>query len=150
MPLATADDAGQIDAINTLLACLAGENIKLHQLKAGELQAFLTAIPDFCQLKADTGKASKQPFLWGDIYAHLSSCYGWTYDYIDNHMTLSRLAEYDGYFAKHPPTHQLVAAYMGYEYQDKQAGSSFLAAIAAQVKGAQSTKHGTDSTRQQH
>lgn len=40
----------------------------------------------------------------------------------------------------YPPTHQLVAAYLGYEHQDPQTGNSFLKAIAAQAKQAKHNK----------
>jgi hypothetical protein len=123
----------KITAINSLLTIMVSSKLKIQHLKTGELSEFLEKIPDICGFKTSE-KGKGRPFNWGDIYAHLSSCCGWTYDYIDNNMTMSRLVEYQAYFAKHPPTHQLVAAYMGYEYQDKQAGNGFLAAIAAQVK----------------
>ena len=123
----------QIAAINGLLAALVPELVTLNQLKDGELEAFLMAVPELCQLQPTSGQPGK-PVDWGTVYAHLSACYGWTYDDIDNHMTLSRLEEYRPYMQRNPPTHQLAAAYLGYEYQDPKAGNAFLAAIAAKAK----------------
>ena len=34
-------------------------------------------------------------------------------------MTLTRIAAYRRYWEKHPPTHMLVAAYLGYKPQEK-------------------------------
>ena len=121
--------------INALLNAVTHEKISVHDLKTGELEHLLNALPELCQLKSVDDKKTGKPFNWGDIYAHLSSCYGWAYDNIDNHMTLSRLDEYEAYQRENPPTHLLVKAYLGYEYQDQKAGNAFLAAIAAQVKG---------------
>lgn len=130
-------DADKVAAVETLLTHLLAGEVSLKQLTQGELSALLQAVPDICGLKPAPRQGVQPTDNWGDVYAHLSACCGWTYDYIDNHMTLSRLNEYRAYWSKHPPTHQLVAAYLGYEYQDKQSGSSFLAAIAAQAKSKQ-------------
>jgi hypothetical protein len=130
-------DSGEpekLAAVEFILNTLAGNAIKLSKLSTTELIAFLQAVPDICGLKTVTGTNEKTKTDWGFLYAHLSACLGWTYDYIDNNMTLSRLNEYRGYWKTHPPTHQLVAAYMGYEAKDQNNGSQFLAALAAQVK----------------
>lgn len=131
-------DADKMAAIDTMLASVFDGKLKLKHLGADELSDFLAAVPKICGVDASDGKPSNgKPSgdHWGDIYAHLSACLGWTWDYIDNNMTMSRLDDYKNYWLKNPPVHQLVAAYLGYEYQDKQAGSQFLAAIAAKVKG---------------
>lgn len=134
-------DAVKIAAIEILLACLLDGKVKLKHLSNDELAALLQAIPAVCHLETKAGTANAaQPIEWGNVYAHLSATFGWDYDYIDNHMTLSRLNEYRQYMTHHPPTHQLVAAYLGYEYQDKQAGNGFLKAIAAQAKQAKHNK----------
>lgn len=132
--LATATAADeQTDALNTLLTAATLQDMTVNLLKEGELTAFLTTIPTLCQLETG-GEGSGKPVDWGSLYAHLSACYGWTYNDIDNHMTLSRLDEYRPYMQRNPPTHQLAAAYLGYEYQDPKAGNAFLAAIAAKAK----------------
>ena len=134
-------DCTEIDKVNDveiILACLLDDLVKIRHLKDGELNALLNAMSDICGLKKTVSPDGKRADTdWGYIYAHLSACMGWTYDYIDNSMTLSRLEEYRHYMEKHPPTHQLVAAYLGYEHQEKQEGNSFFAAIAAQVKNKQ-------------
>jgi hypothetical protein len=131
--LAEGDGPARLQALKTLLDSLGLGSIPLWRLRDGELQALFEAIPALCQLKPVAPGAGGRDFPWGEMYAHLSLCLGWTYDYIDNHMTLSRLAEYQAYFAKHPPTHQLVAAYLGYEPPGR-GGNHFLAAMAAQAK----------------
>lgn len=132
-----ATESEKLIALQTLLDCLTAGKVKLRQLKKGELDALINAIPTLCHLKPAPEKGGKLEINWGEIYIHLSvSCPGWTYDYIDNNMTLSRLEECQDYFKKFPPTHQMVAAYLGYEPENKQQGSSFLAALAAQVKAA--------------
>lgn len=133
----TCSDAEKIKAVEIILACLLDESIKIKHLTHDELAALLQAIPNICGLKPVSSNTKNTGTDWGGIYAYLSGYFGWTYDYIDNHMTLSRLDEYQGYLKKHPPTHELVAAYLGYEYQDQQSGNGFLAAIAAQVKNKQ-------------
>lgn len=51
---------------------------------------------------------------WGDLYAHLMTCFpGWTYEYIDDHMTIPRVLEINGYQKKHPALHIMVAGYIG-------------------------------------
>lgn len=132
-----ASKSEKLIALQTLLDCLTNRKIKLKQLKKGELETLINAIPELCHLKPAPDNKGKLEINWGEIYIHLSvSCPGWTYDYIDNNMTLSRLEECQDYFKKFPPIHQMVAAYLGYESENKQQGNSFLAALAAQVKAA--------------
>jgi hypothetical protein len=45
----------------------------------------------------------------------LIACTGWTWEYIDNHMTIPRLSTMTRYWSQNPPVHVLVAEYMGYE-----------------------------------
>jgi len=133
------DDAAadqRMALIRSLLAVVFG-NQRLGAVSADELAVFIVAIPDLCGLDpAKTGAQATGDDAFGQIYAHLAASYGWTYDYIDQHVTMSQLKDMSDYAKRNPPTHQLVAAYLGYEYQDKNAGSQFLAAIAAQAKAA--------------
>ena len=46
---------------------------------------------------------------WGEIYAHLITVTGWTWEYIDEIMTLPRLSELSAYWYDHPPTHVIAA-----------------------------------------
>lgn len=132
--LASADGspAAQVDALNRLLdAVTAGAIRDFRRLKPSELPALLDSIPPLCRFSTnENGK----PTDWGMIYAHLSASFGWTYAYINDHVTLGQLDEYQGYMRQNPPTHVLVAAYLGYEYQDKTSGSAFLKMIAAQAQ----------------
>ena len=43
------------------------------------------------------------------------SAFGWTWEYIDDHMTLPRYYEISEQWAAWPPLHLAVLAYMGYE-----------------------------------
>lgn len=40
---------------------------------------------------------------------------GWTWEYIDEHMTIARLAEMTAFWKKNPPVDLMVAAYLGIE-----------------------------------
>ena len=44
---------------------------------------------------------------------------GWTWDYIEDSLTLPRYYALADYWQEHPPTHLLVAAFMGYEATPK-------------------------------
>jgi hypothetical protein len=43
------------------------------------------------------------------------TCFNWTWEYIDEHMTLPRLDALNEYWRRNPPLHQLVAAYAGFK-----------------------------------
>jgi len=43
---------------------------------------------------------------------------GWTWDYIDENMTLPRLASLTAYWRSHPPTHVIAAAFTGIKPQN--------------------------------
>ncbi len=59
------------------------------------------------------GSSAGESIDWDDIYVHLIACTGWTWDYIDQHMTLPRLIAMNSYWTEHPPLHLLVSAYFG-------------------------------------
>ena len=40
---------------------------------------------------------------------------GYTYEYIDDFMTLPRLNQMAAYWKENPPLHQIVAGYLGFE-----------------------------------
>jgi hypothetical protein len=52
---------------------------------------------------------------WAELYSHLIACTGWTWEYIDDHMTIPRLSAMTRYWNQNPPVHVLVAGYIGYE-----------------------------------
>lgn len=132
--VADGDVSAQYAALNTILAVLTNNAVKLKQLNQTELTDFLAALPTICGLKPVEAGGVKRDTDWGHIYFHLAATLGWDYDYIDNHMTLSRLEECRAYLDKHPPTHQLVAAYLGYEQKNKDEGQQFLRGLFAQAK----------------
>lgn len=113
----TADKSkDQIDTIIKKLIVIVFGNISIKKISEFEALEFLNAIPDICSMtQLKSGDNNNSGDWWGDAYAHLCTCFGWTYDYIDDHMTLSRLSEITPYLRKNPPVHQLVASYMGYE-----------------------------------
>jgi hypothetical protein len=47
------------------------------------------------------------------IYTHLMTITGWSWEYIDDYMTLPRLFEMMDYWAEHPPLHIVLAAFAG-------------------------------------
>lgn len=40
---------------------------------------------------------------------------GWSWEYIDDYMTIPRFIEMTAYWKSWPPTHQLVASFVGYK-----------------------------------
>lgn len=50
---------------------------------------------------------------------------GWTYEYIDINLDMTRLAEINEYQEDFPPLHMLVAAYMGIGKDKKENKSTF-------------------------
>lgn len=117
--LATASAVDSRTLIIELLAIFF-EGQRLGRLANDEISAFIAAVPDLCGLTPSSESSTSGDDDWGSVYAHLSASLGWDYDYIDNHMMMSRLKEMAPYFKRNPPTHQLVVAFLGYEYQDPQ------------------------------
>lgn len=129
------DDAAKLQAIDVMLEAATLGTVKRSQLLLGELGEFVKAMPELCEAKPSNaesmnGKADR----WGMIYGHLSMCFGWTYDYINDHMTMSRLREMEEYFLQNPPIHQFAAAYFEYKPPNQKSDYQFLANLAAQVK----------------
>ena len=52
-------------------------------------------------------------FDYGAVIAHVCACTGWTWDYVAENVDLPRLSELNAYWADHPATHVMVAAYLG-------------------------------------
>lgn len=51
--------------------------------------------------------------IWGDVYTALCQAFGWTWEYVDESMTLPRFREITEYWIHQPPVHVLVARYLG-------------------------------------
>jgi hypothetical protein len=49
----------------------------------------------------------------GDIYTRLATCFGWTWEYIDEFVTVPRLMEISEYWKMVPPMHEVVASFLG-------------------------------------
>ena len=56
---------------------------------------------------------------WGEIYAHLVACTGWTWDYIAENVDLPRLESLNRYWDQFPPLHVMVASYLGLKPKPK-------------------------------
>ena len=56
---------------------------------------------------------------WGEVFGLLVTVTGWTFDYIEESMTLPRLAELSAYWSDFPPLHLMVRAYLGIESKAK-------------------------------
>jgi hypothetical protein len=52
---------------------------------------------------------------WDEIYSHLIATLGWSYEYIDEHMTFPRFKALVNYWKLHPPVHVLLAGFVGYK-----------------------------------
>jgi hypothetical protein len=112
--LSAQDAKGQVAALGTIIRTLVGKKTPpLWLVSAAEITTLLTTLPELLGLEA-AGNGDVA-VTWGDSYAHLAMTLGWEYDYIDRHLTLSKLKDMQGYLKKNPSVHQLVAAFMGYE-----------------------------------
>lgn|GEM_PF-1303535 len=96
---------------------------RLGVIGGEEMTEFLNAVPDLCGLEPakagakDDGAKDDGDQAFGAIYAHLAASFGWDYATIDQQVTLRQLRDMADYMKRNPPTHQLVAAYLGYDYQ---------------------------------
>ena len=101
-----------------------------------ELKDLFEQIPKLFDLEAaDPKKLSKgKADNWGELYAHLAASIGMNWDEIDNTMKLSRVKDMDEYWKRHPPTHMLKAAELGYEYKEKQSVKDFFDNIFANAR----------------
>jgi hypothetical protein len=126
-------DAAKIECINAILAALTGGQLALRHLREGELMGLLEALPDVCGLERLRTGASSSPVDWDSIYIHIAVSLGWDWHAIDVGMSMSRLRALRDYQAKHPPTHLLAAAYLGYK-PPVESTASFLKALSARAR----------------
>ena len=134
---AAQDDADRVETLKALLGLFfVSKPPSLNRISAEELVDFLQKIPVACGLETTAKKqGSDKPIDWGYLYGHLCASMGWDYDYVDSHMTMSRLKELNSYWLAHPPTHLLVAAFMGYEAKEQDSVKSFFERVKSQIKG---------------
>jgi hypothetical protein len=52
---------------------------------------------------------------WDELYAHLVVETGWTWEYIDERVTLPRLSALIRYWGEHPPVSLLVRQFLGHK-----------------------------------
>lgn len=50
---------------------------------------------------------------WDDTYSHIIACTGWTWEYIDDFMTLPRFDAMQKYWRNNPPVHILLRDFFG-------------------------------------
>ena len=62
---------------------------------------------------------------WGDLYTLLITVTGWTWEYIDDHMTIPRLDEMTTYWKYQPPIHLMLASFFGIKEKTKEPEMSF-------------------------
>lgn len=111
-----------------IMSLLLGWQIKkLHWFRrpsVADIANLLQKLPDFLELEPNTGNAKKTSKYdsWDELYCIIIDRTGWTFEQIDRTMTLSRLAALNDYWQEHPPTNNLVAAYLGYKYEPADGG----------------------------
>lgn len=66
----------------------------------------------FRSKKKDDGNGGEWPD-WDLIYAHLMTITGWSWEYIDEYMTIPRLEKMTEYWSENPPVHILLASILG-------------------------------------
>jgi hypothetical protein len=59
------------------------------------------------------GSGSGERPDWGFICSDLITITGWTWEYIDEFMTLPRLYDLSRYWRDYPPIHALIGAFLG-------------------------------------
>lgn len=83
-----------------------------------ELETLLNQVPDICGLTPATPSDNNNAALdWNALYWRIARVTGWTFTQIDNEMTLSCLSALSQHLLEKPLTDDLVASYLGYEYQ---------------------------------
>jgi hypothetical protein len=61
---------------------------------------------------------------------------GWTWEYVDECMTLPRLDSLSNYWSDHPPVHKMIAAYLGIKPKSSKPAQSDFAAFMAEAENA--------------
>jgi hypothetical protein len=105
--------------------------VSLTHITSQEAVDFLSAIPAACGLEKTTATTKEKDTGLDFVYSHLAACFGFSYDYVDNNMTMSRLKTYQHYWESHPPTHLLVASFLGYEKKEQDSLHSFFSGLRA-------------------
>jgi hypothetical protein len=54
---------------------------------------------------------------------------GWTWDYVDETLTVARLKALQDYWADNPPVQAMIAAYFGIKPEKKQSKTDFIQSI---------------------
>jgi hypothetical protein len=128
-------DADLIADIQSILISLIGERHvknfrrycweawKIPAPNAEELAALFAQIPAICGLQPATNSTTSKSDTatdWDALYWQIIRLTGWSWETVDNSMTLSRLASMQESLNVSPSTDSLVAAYLGYEYNKPQ------------------------------
>jgi hypothetical protein len=85
-----------------------------------ELTAMIEAIPEICGLQksaSSNDSNSKQTDDWDAIYWRVIRVSGWTWQQVDEQMTISRLNSLSESLNVTPSADSMIATYLGYEYK---------------------------------
>lgn len=118
------------DAIIGLMKCLINDPalfppwwlrlVKFRSIKPitqNEIHDFLQAVPSLCKLETVKTAQSTAKDPWGELYAFFACCNGYTWDQIDNTLTITRSEQIQDYWLHNPPEHIIQKAKIGYEYK---------------------------------
>lgn len=150
------DDFNLVNDLQLILtALIGGDNVKKFRRycweawkiptpSPDELAAMLKAIPDICGLQQASGSgssASSEANDWDALYWRIIRQTGWTWETIDNTMTLSRLTALSESLNMTPAIESLVSAYLGYEYVKTETLQDKIDAFLASNPTQQTTQH---------
>lgn len=57
---------------------------------------------------------------WDEIYSHLIASFCWTWEYIDNYVTIPQLAAITKYQSNHIPVQTMIQGYLGIDTTKKE------------------------------
>ena len=93
--------------------------IGLRKATGDQFTALLANLPELCGMEDQQIQATPPRFSSVDpfdrIYARLGLLFGWSFEYIDNHMTMTRYRAIEEQLQYTPPVDELVAGYLGYK-----------------------------------
>lgn len=77
------------------------------------------------------------PVDWDGLYCGIIAATGWTWEYIDDYMTLPRLGAMRNAWEIHPPLHTLVATVIGHQApaKPKRVTRDGMMALVQQMQG---------------
>lgn len=125
------DDQVMTESLQIIMTALIGEdNVKKFRRfcweawkipapNSDELTAMIKAAPEICGLIPSQNTSDNKTLAnddWDSLYWRVIRSTGWSWQQVDTEMTLSRLTALSEHLLERPLTDDLVAAYLGYEY----------------------------------